>query len=101
MLNFYCADQLAVENADELILSKENNSYYRTTSTSIDSLDGVLLYIVEISGVKSESEAQRHATKMYELVKGCFDITDESQIEMYYYLNDGTVLQYVDGFSMN
>ena len=28
MLNFYCADQLAVENADELILSKENNSYY-------------------------------------------------------------------------
>ncbi len=96
MLEFYCGKQMAVSQADEILLSKSTNSYYKTTTTKTEELDGVLIYEVRISSINS-ADVEKHATDMYNLIIGGFDVVDDYQIEFYYNVADGKNVVYIDG----
>jgi hypothetical protein len=96
MLEFYCGKQMAIEQADNALLSKKTNSYYKTTTTQTQMLDGVLIYEVRISSINA-ADVDKHALEMYELIVDGFDAVDDWQIEFYYDVTDGKDVIYING----
>lgn len=96
MLEFYCSKQLAMEQADNILLNKNTNTYYKTTTTSFYIQDGVLIYEVKISSINSNA-IDNHAESMYELIIEGFALVDSYQIEFCYEDKDGDVVYFIDG----
>ena len=96
MLEFYCGEQMAIEQADNILLSKKTNSYYKTTTTKFYTQDDVLIYEVTISSV-NPSDVDNHAESMYNLIIEGFDLVDSYQIEFCYEDTNGDVVYFIDG----
>lgn len=96
MLEFYCAERLAVQNSDLILKNKEINSYYKSTTTRSYEMGGVLIYEVKISSI-SASDVDAHAAAMYELIAEEFSIVSDCQIEFYYDIGASTPMTYING----
>lgn len=104
MLEFYCSDYLAAENADNILLDKFQNEYYNKTTTEFYVMDNVIYYDVYLTVPAQKIED--HHSQMYVLISDFFSNEDlftgelsdaECIITFYYDLGNGEVLQFVNG----